>query len=194
MALSPTTKLEAVNIMLGTVGQAPVSSLTSAPLTDVAVAQSVLDEVTKAVQVRGWYFNTDTDYPLSPDVNGWIQVPSDALRVDPSDRTKRIVVRRNKLWDKDNLTDVFAEAVKVDIVWALDFEDLPEPARRLVTIRAARIFQERLLGSTTLSTFTEQDEQLAMAELLRDELEAADTNMLMNRDTIGVVDRTPTSR
>ena len=44
MALTPTSKIQAVNIMLASIGEAPVSSLDDATLADVSIAESILDE------------------------------------------------------------------------------------------------------------------------------------------------------
>mgnify|MGYP001400660828 CR=1 FL=1 len=58
MALTATTKLEAVNLMLSTIGEAPVNSLTSG-LVDAELAETILASVSKAVQSEGWNFNTE---------------------------------------------------------------------------------------------------------------------------------------
>ena len=55
MSLSATTKLEAVNIMLSTIGENPVNSLTSG-LVDAELAETILGSVSKAVQSEGWNF------------------------------------------------------------------------------------------------------------------------------------------
>ena len=63
MSLATTTKLEAVNTMLGVIGETPVNTLggTSRPVSVVS-AESVLDEVNREVQSRGGHFNTEHDY------------------------------------------------------------------------------------------------------------------------------------
>ena len=44
------TELEAVNVLLTTIGEAPVYSLSGKQTTDVAIAQQVLNEVNREVQ------------------------------------------------------------------------------------------------------------------------------------------------
>ena len=61
MSLSPTTKLEAVNTMLTSIGEQPVQTDDFAGLSDAAIAAQILDNVSRAVQSRGWIFNTDLD-------------------------------------------------------------------------------------------------------------------------------------
>ena len=53
MAVAATTELEAINIMLAAIGEAPVSSLTGLLPQDVAIAQSTLVETNRAVQSEG---------------------------------------------------------------------------------------------------------------------------------------------
>ena len=63
------TELEAVNVLLTTIGEAPVNTLTGKQTTDVAIAQQVLNEVNREVQSRGWHFNTEYDVELIPDTS-----------------------------------------------------------------------------------------------------------------------------
>ena len=71
----------------------------------------------------------------------------------------------------------------------LDFEDLPEVAKRFITIRAARIFLDRTVGSTTLHGFTEKDEARSLAELKEMDGEGQDFNIFNNFDTYQVINR-----
>ena len=56
---SSMTELEAVNILLTTIGEAPVNTLTGNQVTDVSIANQVLNEVSREVQSQGWHFNTE---------------------------------------------------------------------------------------------------------------------------------------
>ena len=58
-----TGKLEAVNQMLSTIGQARISSLQSAG--EANDAQKILEEIDKAVQSEGWHFNRYEDVTLA---------------------------------------------------------------------------------------------------------------------------------
>ena len=50
MAVAATTELEAVNIMLAAIGEAPINSLIGTLPVDARIAQSTLTEVNKSVQ------------------------------------------------------------------------------------------------------------------------------------------------
>lgn len=183
--LTPTTELEAVNIIIGTIGEAPVNSLTDPGVGDAGLARSVLAEVSRAVQEKGWHFNTEIEYPLVPDVDGIIEVPANCAKVDLDDTQGDILditLRGTRLYDRRNHTFSFERTVYVTMVVLLGFTDLPEAARRYITIKAARIFQQRNLGSETLDAFTSKDEQEAMVAMKAAENQNADHNILNGRN------------
>ncbi|MEG2005519.1 MAG: hypothetical protein RR014_05735, partial [Bilophila sp.] len=53
-----------------------------------------------------------------------------------------------------------------------------EAARRYSTLKALRVFQERVLGSQVLSQFQQQDEARARAALMADERKQDQPNIL----------------
>jgi len=177
--LTPLTELDAVNEMLMSIGQAPVSSL-SVP-GDVAIARSLLTPVVRYVQLYGFEFNTDEDYTLTPDVDGLIHVPEGVLRLDPMDPRQRLTPRTHPtsgrcLWDLANRTWTMSAPVDCRIVWAYAFEDLPESAKNYITVAACRRFQAKMIGSRELDLYEEADEQRAWNLLIRDERANRDTN------------------
>lgn len=165
LELEATSRLSAVNGMLATIGEAPINSLEDTSLVDVAVAKGALDEVTRALLVDGWSFNTDEDYPLYPE--GFapfaIAVPSNAMVCLPSREFSHITVRGNRLYDTQRFSFDFQghTAVPCKMVWRLDFTDLPEVTRQYIAVRAARLFQSRTTASDILHQFTNADEQTA---------------------------------
>ena len=82
-----TSKLEAVNSMLGHIGESPVNSIsnTNALPVSAATAISALDEISRAVQSVGWQFNTEVNVTLSPAGDGTITLSGDILELDPID-------------------------------------------------------------------------------------------------------------
>ena len=178
--LSPTTELEAVNTMLSTIGESPVNAVEDTGNVDVVIARQILQSVSREVQARGWHFNTEKNYTITPDSAGYLVLPNTVLKVDTvyPDSSKDVVVRGSRLYDRENHTYVFTDAVKVDMTILLTFDELPEVARNYVTIRASRIFQERVVGSDTLHAFNSQDEARAMVSLMEYEADTADLNIL----------------
>lgn len=168
-----TTQLEAVNVMLGNIGESPVNALS--PLSSLPVsartAISVLDEVSRDVQSEGWHFNTVDKVTLSPNVNGEIFLTDDVLHIDTLDNSKDIVQRGQQLFDRGENTLVFDNDLKVTVTYLLDFTELHEQARRYITLKASRVFQGRIVGSQEL------EQQILREELkARQNLEEADGN------------------
>lgn len=181
-----TTELDAVNLMLHTIGEQPVSTLTESGLSDVAIAKSILAEVNRRVQAKGWDFNTDVDYDLALDVNSKCPVPANALRIEPVDG-KWLVQRAGFMWDRQNNTFVLSSAVKADIVRYFPFEDIPESARYYIAVRAARIFQKRQMGDDSLEVFTEKEESDAKADMEDAAGDSANRNVLHEAELLGMV-------
>lgn len=188
MTPTTTSKLDAVNHMLFTIGESPVNTLEGGNVVDAVTAQKVLDRVTLEVQSEGWGFNTDKEFPLhrqafSPLV---IYVPDTAIHCDPSDKTDEVVVRGNRLYDTKNHTFEFPDraSVKCDIIWAFGFDELPETARSYITIRASRIFQDGVVGSDSIHTYTERDEFQARARFRKANSRVRDKNLLRASSSI----------
>ena len=188
--MTPTTKLEAVNIMLSSIGDAPVNSLTSG-LVDAEMAETILDATSRDVQSQGWHFNTEINLTLAQLANGEVPIPSNCLKVDQiaGQSARDLIQRGRKLYDRNNHTFIIGESVKVDMVLLLDFEELPEAARRFVTLKAARVFQDRAVGSAELHGFQEKDEMRAWVEMKDAEADTADYSIFDNYGVSRVLDR-----
>lgn len=176
--LTPTTELDAVNLMLSTVGESPITSLEDGSSVDTSQARLMLANVSRQVQQRGWWFNTEEDYPLIPDnYSKQILVPANTMKIAPAD-DPAVILRGNKLYHSTKHTYTFDSTVYVEIVFLLPYEELPEPARNLIAQRAGRMFQERMFGSDTLSSFTKTDEAIALSDLVAADIEARAPSML----------------
>ena len=187
--LSPTTELEAINTMLSTIGEAPVNTVEDNGIVDAVIARQILRSTSREVQSRGWHFNTEKGFLLTPDSEGYIPVPPTFLRIDTVDGFQNIdvVLRGNRLYDRRNHTFKFDKAIRVDAVILLPFDELPEVAREYITIRAARIFQERVVGSDLLSSFSKNDEVRALVALQEMEADTADYNILTDNYSVARV-------
>lgn len=167
MAINLTTRLEAVNTMLGTIGEAPVNALTGTTA-DAALAATLLDESSREVQSAGWKFNTESNVDFTRTTDGKITLGQNILRfdVDPVLYQDVDPVQRGaELYDAKGHSYVFPRDLKAEVVYLLEFEKLPEQARRYITVRAARIFQSRYVGSDQLNGFSLRDEMTALANL-----------------------------
>ncbi|MCS5594670.1 MAG: hypothetical protein NZ730_09025 [Porticoccaceae bacterium] len=192
---TPTTQLAAVNSMLSTIGEAPVNSLTSG-LVDAEIAETILNEVSKDVQSLGWNFNSEPNYTVAADTSGNVLLSPQIVRADLANSVTKCrsskneyVQRGNKMYDKVNHTYNIGKALKLDVVVLLDFTEMPEVARRFITVKASRLFQERVVGSDTLSALNRADEEQAFLALKEMEGDNGDYNIFDDYGTASVLDR-----
>ena len=191
-----TTKLDAVNTMLGYVTEAPVNSIanTTALPPSAALAKGVIDEVSREVQQDGWHFNKAQDYKLEANASNKFVLPDNVLQVDTVDTTYDVVQRGTTLFDRKNYTDVFTEdELKVNITFLLEYEELPEQARRYIALKASRMFANRLVGSREIEALIYRDEIRAKAAMEEAEGNNSDRTIFDNYDTatrIGINRRT----
>ena len=181
--LTPTTELEAINTLLSTIGEAPVSTLVGVQAADVLLAQAVLKEVSRKIQTMGWHFNTETGFPLTPDEFNHIRLPENTAEVDPDTeyhfKEEYDLIRRgDRLYDRRNHTYEFQTTIYVNITFLLPFDELPESVKHYIIIKAARIFADRAVGAENMHTYTLRDEQEAWSAMLHAEVETADYNIL----------------
>lgn len=117
------TLLEAVNFILPRINEHQVTSLGARSPTLQILLQSIEDFKVQ-ILVKGWWFNTQRNYLANPDVSGHIYAGSTALMVSAVERSGVALVG-GRLKDMVSYTDVFTEAVKLDVVHNVDFEALP---------------------------------------------------------------------
>ena len=191
-----TTELEAVNTILSTIGEAPLSTLTGSLPVDGTMAKSVLNEINREVQSMGWHFNTQPKVTLSKDAgNSTIPLATNVLRVElnPYLHSKTdydIVQRDNILFNLVTNTSTFTEDLKdVKVVYLLDFSEIPEQAKRYITIRSARVFHDRTLGASTLHKFSVADEEKSLVILRQAEASTGDYSVFDSPDQIYTVNR-----
>ena len=176
------TKLTAVNIIISNIGQAPVTQIDNDnPM--VIMAANVLDEVTNSLQSEGWTFNSEKGYPFTPDSTGNIIIPDNVLQLDSEYRSPvDLVKRQGKLYDKRNHTFTFTDQIELDVVWLVDFDDMPDAFKNYAAMRAANLFAGRSVGSAEAVRFGEREEAQARAAMLEYETQQGDYNVLGTED------------
>ncbi|WP_432473727.1 hypothetical protein [Amphritea sp. HPY] len=179
MSLTATTKLNAINVLLTSIGEAPVNAEGSG-LDEEAIASSILDEVSRAVQLIGWSWNTEDGYPLAKNLGGEVYLPTNALKVDF--QNSKHIARGTRVYDKSNHTYIFTSDLKAKIIFGLGWEELPEAMRSYIMYRGGRVFQARQLSSQIIDQFTREDEQKAWVELVSSENEVGNHTIFQNTE------------
>ena len=174
------TELQAVNLLLSAIGEAAVSSLETATTVEVTQAKNLLSNVNRAAQQKGWHFNTEWDVVLTRDSNDMIPLSESILSVYQPGQLMTIRGRSGSMYayDLDNNTFTWTKNLNNAVtITLLDFIDSPNTFRQYVTTRAARIFQEEIIGQVSAETVNRQEEAEAYADLLDDDAERAGLNV-----------------
>lgn len=188
LTLTPVTELDAVNMMLMSIGQSPVNTVTSTGIKDVAVAQLILHDMSRSVQSEGWAFNTDYALAITPDGNSRILVPSNCLDLDATDPGEDWVQRYDTTYSAMSLYDLVNQTFErltdldVDIVYFYDFEQIPQCARDYIAMLAGQKFQAQNISSELLFRFEESDVAKAQVRLMRQQSRVKDRNILNGPD------------
>lgn len=173
------TKLDAVNTMLGVIDESPVSALNVAGIAALTKAVRILDATSRAVQSRGWAFNSESEYPLAVNTAQQVPLPANTLSVDPDGESAGIdgVQRGSRLYDRGKHTfDFTVPIVYVSIIVEHPFEDLPETAKEYITMLAARRFKAEHLDQPEGAASAAEIE--ALRNLEEAEADAGDFNVL----------------
>jgi hypothetical protein len=178
------TKIDLVNRCLLAIGEAPIpddTQLDLVPLgTDVDVAIRTVDKVIREVLNKGWYFNTDYDLPLIPDEDNFITMPPNVLRVDfgYTEFRHQYIMRNGKIYDVFNHTYVINQKLRADVVYWIEVEELSVAAYEYIGARAARLFQEKVIGDLEMTKITMQEELEALTDLQREQLQVQDYSLV----------------
>ena len=193
-SIAVSTYLQAVNALLVSGGESPVSALVDLR-PDLAAAQQLVDECSREVQAEGWTFNTEFGYEVLPSASfSWLSartgeyvplnvfVPegnllSFSLTEHPTQAHLDLMVRKPRSWDggglvfydrslnRDGLID---PVIYIDPMWLLEFNDLPQAARTLIYTKAIRRYLAQVVGDATAANQQSGDELVAYRVLKRE--------------------------
>ena len=165
-----TQELPAINQILSSCGQAPVTTLdTTNP--DVAIVYDTLIQVNREVQSEGWTFNKENHVEFTPDDNDYINIPNNIIQLKLTENAANIeydAVRRNgRLYDKAHHTDKWTEdTIECDVIYEFDWVDLPQPVQDFITARSAVLVSQRIVGDPDQYQMLQQQEAFARAMAL----------------------------
>lgn len=157
---SPTTLLEAVNAVLEAARMGRVNSLTDIDYDQDALgAKLAIDAASRTIQKEGWEWNREWDATLQKDGDGRVPLPLNTLAVvtaRTSTANRRLTQRGNFLYDPKLRTDIINDDAKVDIRLLLEFGDVPQHGKDLITAMAARAWALPKLPNGATFRYTEE--------------------------------------
>lgn len=183
------TELDAVNLIRGAVGKAPVSSLTTTN-PDVIAAQLRLKNSGTELQTKSWWFNTELSFKLFPNEDQEILIPNNALEVRPKSPFTYLTTRGNRIYNPcDNTFKFTEEYIEVEMLLKLDFTDLPYAAQNFVQYDAARKFQADFDGDPNRIKDLRADTQDAWLRLRESEQRNRRPNVLHSAGSLRMHNR-----
>lgn len=186
------SRLEVVNQLIGSLGESPVAAYDPSPSLDVDLALAAINEADKAVQKKGWRWNTNYSFLLQPNNDGSLQAPNNTLRATLAYEMQQnwlgncingqsiaIVLRGRRFYDQTNNTyDFTGKTAYVDYVERLQWEDLPEAARGVISYEALKIFQSRVQQSSIVLQWNSDDLKKAWTTLEQQQDEESRQNVI----------------
>lgn len=137
------TRLDAVNIMLAQIGEAPVNILGPSAKPTAQKAEARLAEENIRIQSMPYNSFRQVVLELEPSPStGRITLPSNILSWHPVDTSQwdSLTESDGQLFDSEKGTSVFIAPVKVEATLGRPFESLPQVARWYITCEAAISF------------------------------------------------------
>jgi len=182
------TELSAVNAILGSIGQSPVSSLDYTN-PEIAFIYNLLKESNQDVQSEGWSFNLEYHLKYFTGTNNKITIESDVMRIDGTDawdRTRDFVRRRDtsddiwRVYDRVNHTFEYPddEYFYFNVVRLLKFEDIPAPFQRYIIYKASGRAAVQLVANPNLQKMLATFEMQARAAAMEYECNQGDHNFM----------------
>lgn len=181
----PTTLLQAVNLVLGAIGQVPVASLASADANvSSEKALNRLGEVLGETLEEGWHFNTLPAFTIMPNADGEIVVPANTLRAEqayfPGSWDMDLVQHGQRMFNRKKASYTIGIPVNLNLTLNMQFEQCPAACRWYMTLRAARRAAASTLVSSTAVQFTKADEDIARLRWEQADADTAARNLMSN--------------
>lgn len=144
--MSLLSELEAVNKILASIGEDPLDAIAEDDV-DSQVVLSQLRLTSKTLQTSGWSFNTEESVSFAPSLDGEIILPSNILKASATDSTLKLVQRGTRMYNKTTHDFNVGASVLLDVVYLLDWEELPAAAQLYIVAKACFEYSLNQVGS-----------------------------------------------
>ena len=175
------SELEAVNEVLSSVGDQPVQTLVAGTYIEAIRILQILKETSREVQSQGWWFNEEENKKLQPNTSNHIILGNNVIRATvQNDRDGSYIQRGNRLYDRKENTYEFPSTVVVNLLLALDWDELPQVARMYIAARTAVKYNSGYVGldSVMQSQLSILNERMTLMKI--SDTESRDVNIFEN--------------
>ena len=181
------TELSAVNAILGSIGQSPVSAI-DFENPEISYIYNILKETNQDVQTEGWMFNKEHHVKYTNKIGDKFIIDADIIQIDNEDewdRTRDFVRRKDsdgvwKLYDRVNHTFEYPDDdyFYVDVIRLLPFIDIPSAFQRYIIYRASGRAAVQLVANPQLQKMLSTFEVQARAACIEYECNQGDHNFM----------------
>lgn len=179
---------EAINICLQAIGEQTIDETTIIEgHYEIEQADFLIEQVKNEVLAMGFTFNEETNWPLTPNTDGYIVIPTNILSIDGV--TEDVIRKDGKLYDKTNKTYIFSNTVLCDVTWSFDFDDIPPVFQRYIALKAARMLYQRLVAGDLIQVLI-KDEEDALLICRQHEDDVGDYNIFDDQSVSRALTRT----
>lgn len=169
------TELEVVNSVLSVAGDSPVQSLTD-EYQPVFIIRQIIRNISRDMQTKKYWFNTEYDVTLTPNTEtDKIILPFNLLEFEPTDI--RYVARGLTVFDRDSRTSTITSSITADLTIMLEFNELPQVARKYIQSAARVQYNNEYYGEESLKKDLALEMQDAKNELDRTHMDNEDINV-----------------
>lgn len=181
MEITALNELDAVNEIIGTLGESPINSLENMSNIDAINALRILRTISRQEQARGWSFNIIPQLTLTPEFYTHKIPWNDAYLSLKGLNNEKLVRSGDYIKDLANNNRLeFTSPITAEAVLLIPFEQLPEPMRSYIVAKSCFAFQARYFGDDSLGNVTQMQIQETWQHLMEYELENNDYSILDN--------------
>ena len=173
------SKLQAVNMMLRYVGQAPINSLQSSGRLG-SQAIDILDEITVITQQKPYYFNYQKT-TLSPNLDKEILLGESVLEVDPFCIENMYSTIDGKLYNFVKETFEFENDVEVYVLYFYPYEELTYSVQHYIAMAASKELFSIRFPKTQISPSLQERFLRAEATLNQHDARVGNYSLLKNK-------------
>lgn len=181
------TELELINSVLRVAGDNPVSSL-SETYQPVYIIRQMINDISRDMQIKNYWFNTEYEVTLSSNSEtDTIILPFNLLNFEPED--DRYVARGLTVYDREDRTTTITDDITADISVMLEFDELPQAARKYIQAKCRYDYNNEYFGDTSQKQDLFRELQEAEKTLDKLNIENENVNMLENARSYNIAFR-----
>lgn len=169
--------LDAVNYCLRYIGEMPVPSDADIDsldeLHEAVVAKNIINEVSKELQYKGWWFNTES-WEFAPQEDKTIIIPEEVLEI----KSTSYIARGTRLYDLANRTQEFTDTITTNAIFLVPFDELPYVFQMYVIFNTAQRLNILYTAEDTIAKDLASRIQIQAIEVERADMSRKNINLI----------------